>query len=337
LPRRKPDSVRTVRHELGSFEREQLADLKLVGLGIAVIPAALIGGALVLAYWIADKTWDEMQDWVRGARGMVGDTLVNLADEETIAAAMNASGNVAALGTLPTSLEGLSPFGCYEAVKAIEDAVGGTAKNVWIASGSLEDSRTNQEIFQRATDAIYHPFPRMNHQDFNYQMMLRETAARRKYAAVGSLGLTWATSGVLGAVSGSWTSTDPTDAPGYSADPLLDLNALRMDWTDVGKFSSVGSSPTLWTGADAAIKAGAAREELVLSWPGSDPATWRPPTVNWPPVELTLEEDPDFIGPPETPPPPVDYGPEQSQPEDDAQYPEDEDPDAQDVPQGPPR
>jgi len=309
-PRRKPDSVRTVRHELGSFEREQLADLKLVGLGIAVIPAALIGGALVLAYWIADKTWDEMQDWVRGARGMVGDTLVNLADEETIAAAMNASGNVVALGTLPTSLEGLSPFGCYEAVKAIEDAVGGTAKNVWIASGSLEDSRTNQEIFQRATDAIYHPFPRMNHQDFNYQMMLRETAARRKYAAVGSLGLTWATSGVLGAVSGSWTSTDPTDAPGYSADPLLDLNALRMDWTDVGKLSSVGSSPTLWTGADAAIKAGAAREELVLSWPGSDPATWRPPTVNWPPVELT---------------------------EDDAQYPEEEDPDDQDVPQGPPR
>jgi len=281
-PRRKPDSVRTVRHELGSFEREQLADLKLVGLGIAVVPAALIGGALVLAYWIADKTWDEMQDWVKGARGMLGDTLVHLADEETILAAQNAAATEAALGSLPESLEGMTPFACYEAIKGIEDTIGGTAKNAWLTSGALEDSRANRELFFRTTDAIYHPWPRMNLQDFTYQMMLRETAARRKYGAA-FFGLTWGASKFLGAVSGDWTSTDPTEAPGYSADPLLDLNARRMDWSSLGVFTGA-ASPTLWTGADAAIKAGGIREELVLSWPESDPPTWRPPTVRWPPL-----------------------------------------------------
>lgn len=345
MPRRKPDSVRTVRHELGSFEREQVADLKLVAAGAVVVPAALIGGAIVLAYWIADKTFDDVKEWVKGARGLVGDTLVNLADEETIAAAQNASATEAALGSLPDSLEGMAPFACYEAIKGIEDQIGGLAKNAWLRSGGLEDSRENMETFFSMTDAIYHPFQRLNLQDFTYQMMLRETAARRKYAAVGSLGLSWGAGKMLGAVSGDWTSSDPRDAPGYSDDPILDLNASRMDWTSLGIFTGA-ASPTLWTGSTAAIKAGVRREELVLSWPASDPPTWKPPTVRWPPVEVLpvlLEDDPDFIGPPEAPPPPVDagYGPGTEgatpQPEDDAQYPEEDDPDAEREEYGPPR
>jgi hypothetical protein len=265
MPRRRPRNIDVTRFELGDFERTQLSDLKwaMAAPGIGILGAgAAIGAGLYFGAMYLNNSLDDVREhlsnwWITN----IG------ADDETKAAVMDAIGETTIEGdtysyTVPDWMEGLTVYAAYDLCKEWEGQIYEAQYGRWLTAQGLEHSFARRKYWNansrsgfsvRVSNAIDER-DGTNVSPFAYQLMIRETAARRREGKVASLIGGGAVGGLLGAgissavwlvgdfVAGDqWTGDWAESAPGYIDDPLLWTAWLRTDFPGVDAVPSISN------------------------------------------------------------------------------------------------
>jgi hypothetical protein len=262
LPRRRPNDVVEHRIALSDFERQQLADAKMIALiGTSAVPlaGAAIGLGLAAAGYLAFNSIEDLSEFL----GTRWESWFKADEEEKQAIQAAVTDEPASLVSdayVPgtgiegaPSLEGMSAAGMYDAIFDMKMAIVSYNYRLWLAANpSLDDKGSNWTYFVDSAAGIMTKTIRVatnpGNQDFSqfaYQMAIRETAARRLAGFAGSVGVggallsyggvllstaVWGALNLVGDASGEWTSSDATEAPGYVQDALLDAAWSRCDF-----------------------------------------------------------------------------------------------------------
>lgn len=370
-PRRRPRNIDVTRLELGDFERQQLSDLKwtMAAPAVGILGAgAAIGAGIYFGAMFFNNTLDEVREYL--------DTwwITNVgADDDTKAAVMDAIGESTIEGdtysyNVPDWMEGLTVYAAYDLCKDWEGMIFQAQYDRWLTAQGIEHSfarrqywnANNRSTYSRRVSNAIDERDATNVSPFAYQLMIRETAARRREGKVASLIGGGAIGGWLGAgissavwlagdfVAGNnWTGDWAESAPGYIADPLLWTAWLRTDFPGVDAVPSISNPGDVNRALD--YETELLETHLMMD---SDPEDLRgmwPVTPMVPyavlEVEPVDEDDPDFMGPQQYPPetpdtyaPPDEGESEDPHPGDRGDpYEEEEDPDAEREDYGPPR
>lgn len=254
MPRRKPEKVEEIRFSLSDFERDQIRDLKMINGIRAASPAIAgiaVGAGLVLGATFFGSTLEELKDWW-------GDQWK--ADEKTLQQNEKAATETPAVApndtpfTIPESLEGMSPAAIYDHVADVRGNLISQQYHLWRVEVGRDDNGESWRYFLDNTTGLLKNFRKVattitddtnNISPFTYQMLIRETAARRAAGITTSTlsgfitagygfivgPLTWAIGNAIN--PNEWTSSDVRDAAGYLYDPLLSLAWGRIDFTGV--------------------------------------------------------------------------------------------------------
>lgn len=326
MPRRRPDSVTEERHTLGDYERQQLSDIKwaIAAPGIGMLGAgAAIGAGIYFGAMFFNNTIDEVKDYVSGWwTENIG------ADDTTKAAIMDAVGSTTVeastfVYTLPEWAEGMTVFAIYDLVKEWEGEIFEAQYNLWLTSQGIEHSFEHRKYWrinnrsgftQRLSNSID---PEVGVSPFAYQLMIRETAARRRsgQAITGLVGagggvfglaagaVVWLAGDAIGALGDNWTGRHAETAPGFIDDPLLWVAWLRTDFPGFDANPLVANRPEIDRGLEYENNIHATRasdEDNRAMWPATPFTAYVNVPIPWTPG--VPEDDPDFIGPPEAPP-----------------------------------
>jgi hypothetical protein len=255
------------------------------------------------------------------------------ADDETKDAVMEAVGEVTMEGDtytydLPEWAEGMTVYAAYSLCKGWEGEIFEGQYNRWLAAQGIQHSfehrkywRVNNRSYFTAmlSNAIFTDADgnSVGISPFAYQLMIRETAARRREGkiasvafggaagalvpgagilAAGAAALTWFVGDFI--AGDEWTGNYASSAPGFIDDPLLWAAWLRVDFPGADAMPGVTDPGDVNRGLD--YETGLARmHALQASDPQDIRAMWPPtPIVQYlstpPPVG---GDDPDFIGP----------------------------------------
>lgn len=216
------------------------------------IAGIAIGAGLVLGATFFGSTLDELKNWW-------GDQwkadVKTLQQNEKAATVTPAVGPEDTPFTVPTSLEGMSPAAIYSHVADIRGNLISQQYHRWVmATDGREDRGEDWTFFLQNSKGLLKNFRKVattitddenNISPFTYQMLIRETGARRAAgistatlsgfitAGYGFIvgPLTWAIGNAIN--PNEWTSSDTREAPGYLYDPLLSLAWGRIDFTGV--------------------------------------------------------------------------------------------------------
>ena len=281
MPRRRPRNIDVTRFELGDYERQQLSDIKWAmaapGLGILGAGAA-IGAGIYFGAMFFNNTLDEVREYL----STWWDRNIGI-DEETKAAVQDAIGETTMEGDtytydLPEWAEGMSVYAAYDLCKEWEAEIFEAQYERWLTAQGLQHSFEHRKYWrqfnrspftQRITNAID---DEIGVSPFAYQLLIRETAARRRQGKVASLlGGTgvgsllgpagaWAGAGVasavwlagdaIGALGNNWTGDWATSAPGFIDDPLLWVAWLRTDFPGVDAVPGTANPDDINSGLD---------------------------------------------------------------------------------------
>lgn len=219
MPRRKPTEVVEQRRSLGTWERN-LEETRVtgevirnvgVGIGSALGPFSLIGAAILAGLFFKNKIEDlpDIKDKIQEIFSPGGPLDPNTGDaDDYINEQMTAPGVPGEPSAMGKYISG--KVAQFDARKEAYTQTGGTGP---VAAG--------WEAYKEAN-----PIPlEVVNQEAIYQISIRATAGRRYAAQFVPLGgpvATW-----FGMLMPGEYYTDPKDAQGYIADPMLDLLAVR--------------------------------------------------------------------------------------------------------------
>lgn len=216
------------------------------------IAGIAIGAGLVLGATFFGSTIDEVKKWWSDQWKADAKTLQQneKAATETPAVAPDDTPFV-----IPEELEGMSPAAIYSHVADVRMNLISQQYRRWVAANDdREDRGSDWAFFLQNSKGLLTNFRKVattitddtnNISPFTYQMLIRETAARRAAgittstlsgfvtAGVGFIvgPLSWAIGNVIN--PNEWTSADVREAAGYLYDPLLSLAWGRIDFTGV--------------------------------------------------------------------------------------------------------
>lgn len=275
MPRRKPDGKTVIvhRYELGDFERRQLEDAKLAFAVRSVAPvvgAGIVGVGLVAGAYLVNKNLDDLQEWFADNK----QTMFGLGASQSEIEAM-ATSQVADIpaDSIPNfDLAGLSASAVYDLVYRARDDVRMWMFSDWCERNAVSETGANYKYFRENATSILGSFVYADTvlrdgnsvSMFAYQVSIRETAARRGQGRVTSGLVGWLVPGAYGAgalaseavwwlgntfgigQANEWSSSNPRDAPGYIADPLLDWARTIVDFSgpDAGTFGTMTNPET---------------------------------------------------------------------------------------------
>lgn len=263
MPRRKPERVEEVRITLGDFERDQIRDLKMIEAAKAAAPAiglAAIGAGIALGAAMFGKGLDELKEWWGGQFK---------ADKKTLDATQKATTDTPAVLTFGDEggmfevesdhqFSGMSPAAIYDVVTNARGRLQWQQFRRWCESTGRSETGAEWEFFKSNSTGLLAQYIRVSTapvndsiSPFTYQLMIRETAARRVQGISAGFFTGFFTGGVgflsplLWAIGNGinpneWTSVDVRDAPGYVVDPLLSLAWGRTNFPGTDATSAAG-------------------------------------------------------------------------------------------------
>ena len=214
------------------------------------IGGAAIGAGIVMGAIFFNSTLQEIKDWWRDQW---------MADDETLEQNQNATTNTPAMSpedtpfVVPPSLEGMSPAAIYSHVADVRGSLIRQQYDRWLGSFDpyKADNSENWNFFLGNSKGLLSNFRKVSTvlsgeqkiSPFTYQMLIRETAARRTAGITGSAMTGWITMGtgfitgpvfwqIMNAINPQeWTSSDVREAPDFIYDPLLSLAWGRTDFS----------------------------------------------------------------------------------------------------------
>ena len=214
------------------------------------IAGAAIAAGIVMGATFFGSTLEEIKEWW-------GDQWK--ADDATLAQNQAATTDTPALSpedtpfVVPAELEGMSPAAIYSHVADVRGSLIRQQYDRWLGSFDpyKADNSENWNFFLGNSKGLLSNFRKVSTvlsgeqkiSPFTYQMIIRETAARRTAGITGA-GLSGLVTGGVGFIVGpltwaignainpnDWTSADVREAPAYLYDPLLSLAWGRIDFT----------------------------------------------------------------------------------------------------------
>jgi len=260
-PRRKPERVEEVRISLSDFERDQCRDYKIIH-GIRAAAPALagvaIGAGLVMGAAFFGSSLDEIKEtidewWINAWKA----DDATLTRNETAATEVPADGGEAdSTYAVLWTMEGMTTAAIYDEVVGQREALISQQWHRWCTATDRAENQESWSFFlgnahgplttcrRVSTTLTQHSIDEGQRiSPFTYQLLIRETAARRGAGMAGSV-LTGFVTGGVGFIVGpltwaagnlfnpnEWTSSRVQDAPGFVSDPLLTLAWGRVDFS----------------------------------------------------------------------------------------------------------
>jgi len=196
-----------------------------VGLGLVLIPAAIVGGVVLAGYYFSknlEGQVDALTDWLNPNTG-------------------DANEKIEGLMTAPAEEEGEpSAFGKYLATKAAQKDARESAFLEGAGEGGIESSPKVWAQYKAA-----HPLVRVMSQDDGttnsavYQIAIRATAGRRYNAQF--VPIAGQLAALVGMAMPGEYYTSATKAEGFIDDPLIDLLAVRTVLTTYRRRTQLGA------------------------------------------------------------------------------------------------
>ena len=214
------------------------------------IAGMAIAAGIVMGATFFGSTLDEIKEWWGEQWKASDQTLSENHAASTDTPAISVEGTPFAV---PASLEGMAPAAIYSHVADVRMNLLTQQYHRWRESYDPQksDNSENWNFFLENSKGLLSNFRKVATtlsgqqviSPFTYQMIIRETAARRTAGITGATLSGLATAGV-GFIVGpltwaignavnpnDWTSSDVREAPGYLYDPLLSLAWGRIDFT----------------------------------------------------------------------------------------------------------
>jgi len=317
VPRRRPSDVQEYRFALGDYERQQLNDFKIISLApaVGILGAGLaIGAGLGFGLWAMGRGLEEIDEWVSSR----WETWFGM-DQQEVARVENAINDTPADfvgGSMPGAeidgapdYGGMSPAAIYNDLAQKRSTVQLRNYRAWVGMQNGVDRPAMWafwlkhatgmcgEWIQMSTDKGSDPELAESMSQFTYQLIIRETAARRLagFAASTAVGgvlsgaggviastVTWGVMNALGDYGGKWTSSDVREAPGFYPDYLLTGGWSRTDFPGVDAPQQTGAHLTALFNVSSSLTYENEVIDQWIEWEGSSPSN--PKRMDeWPP------------------------------------------------------